>query len=106
MVIDELRIGLTWTDVTPTAAVASVGERTINGFSTYPNPVNNGYLTVKTSSASEKEVLIYNVLGKQVFTQKFSGTSKLLDISNIGTGIYIMKVIEGDKIATKKLVIR
>ena len=89
-----------------TTGTASVKEKQINGFTTFPNPINNGYLTVKTSSTLEKEVLIYNVLGKQVFTHKFKGTSKLLDISNIGTGIYIMKVIEGDKIATKKLVIR
>ena len=80
--------------------------KSIAGFSLYPNPVSNGYLTVKTASVSEKVVLIYSVIGKQVFTQKFDGNSNVLDISSIGTGIYIMKVIEGDKVATKKLVIR
>lgn len=91
---------------TYTPATASVGENTIIGFSSYPNPVNNGRLTVRTSNSNEKEVSIYSVLGKRVFAQKFSGNNKELNISQINSGIYIMKVIEGDKVATNKLVIR
>ena len=102
---DELRIGTTWAQVTPKGATASIGENTIEGFAAYPNPVNNGRLTIKSSNSDEKEVTIFNVIGKRVFTQKFSGKTKQLDVSNISSGIYIMKVLEGDKIATKKLVI-
>ena len=102
---DELRIGTTWAQVTPKGSTASVGENSIEGFAAYPNPVNNGRLTIKSSNSDEKEVTIFNVIGKRVFTQKFSGKTKQLDVSNISSGIYIMKVLEGDKIATKKLVI-
>lgn len=86
--------------------VLGVEKNNILGFTAYPNPVKNGRLTVTTSSVDSKEVTIYNVLGKRVFTQKFTGNTKQLDISNINSGIYIMKVIEGEKIATKKLVIK
>ncbi|WKD85565.1 hypothetical protein KCTC32516_00906 [Polaribacter huanghezhanensis] len=75
-------------------------------FSAFPNPVNQGVLTIKTFNTREKEVTIYNVLGKKIFTQKFSGTMKQLNVSEISSGIYIMKVVEGDKVATKKLVIK
>ncbi|MDG2195005.1 MAG: T9SS type A sorting domain-containing protein [Polaribacter sp.] len=81
-------------------------EKSIDGFFVYPNPVSKGSLTIKTSQDADKEILIYNVLGKQVFTRKFKGNTKRFDISNIRSGIYIMKVIEGDKIETKKLVIK
>lgn len=91
---------------TYTPATASLGKNTIEGFSTYPNPVNNGRLTIKSSNSDEKEISIFNVIGKRVFTQKFSGKIKQLDVSNMSSGIYIMKVLEGDKIATKKLVIK
>jgi hypothetical protein len=87
-------------------SVVSVEKNSIEGFSSYPNPVNNGRLTITTSSASEKEVTFFNVLGKRVFSQKFSGTNQQLDVSQIKSGIYIMKVIEGEKMATKKLVIK
>tara|TARA_R110002124_G_scaffold71661_1_gene191852 strand:+ start:7870 stop:9951 length:2082 start_codon:yes stop_codon:yes gene_type:complete len=85
---------------------ASVGENTIEGFAAYPNPVNNGMLTIRSSNSGEKNITIYNVLGKRVFQQKFSSATKQLNVSNISSGIYIMKVIEGDKVATKKLVIK
>ena len=85
---------------------ASVGENTIDGFTAYPNPVNYGRLTVKTSNSNKKEVSIYSILGKRVFTQQFTGNNKQIDVSQINSGVYIMKVIEGDKIATKKLVIK
>ena len=75
-------------------------------FSAFPNPVRQGTLTIKTFTAKEKEITIYNVLGKKVFTQKFSGLTKQLDLTQINSGIYIMKVLEGDKVATKKLVIK
>ena len=103
---DELRISTSWADVTPRGATASIIESSIEGFTVYPNPVKKGRLTIATSSYAEKEVIIYNILGKRIFSQKFDGNKKQLDISRIKTGVYIMKVIETDKIATKKLVIR
>ena len=103
---DELRISTSWADVTPRGATASIIESSIEGFTVYPNPVKRGRLTIATSSYAEKEVIIYNILGKRIFSQKFDGNKKQLDISRIKTGVYIMKVIETDKIATKKLVIR
>ena len=62
--------------------------------------------TITTFNTIEKKVTIYNVLGKRVFTQKFSVNKKQLDLSHISSGIYVMKVIEGDKVATKKLIIK
>jgi hypothetical protein len=81
--------------------VASIVE-----FSAYPNPVVNGRLTITTSTSTEKEVVIYNVLGKRVFARKFSKNKQELQISQINSGIYIMKIIEGDRVTTKKLIIK
>lgn len=85
---------------------ASLRDNTIEGFAAYPNPVNNKRFTVTTASVSEKNVKIFNVLGRQVFTTKFTASSKLVDISSLSAGVYILKVQEGSKIATKKLVVR
>jgi hypothetical protein len=99
--IDELTIDTTWA-----SATASLKENSIEGFVAYPNPISDKRFTVSTANSDNKLVNIYNVLGKQVFTQSFTGTSKTLDVSAISTGIYILKVTEGNKISTKKLVIR
>jgi hypothetical protein len=103
---DELRIGTSWAEVTPKTATASVVENAIEGFATYPNPVNNKRFTVSTSTTNVKNVVLFNVLGKKVFSETFTGNAKELNVSALNSGIYILKVIEGAKIATKKLVIR
>lgn len=101
--VDELRIGTTWADVTSNPT-ASVGENHIDGFAAYPNPVRGNGLTITTDSSDKKEVQIYNVLGRRVFTETFTSNRKTIDISEISAGIYILKVIEGNRIATQKII--
>ncbi|MFT5077481.1 MAG: hypothetical protein ACI85B_002553, partial [Flavobacteriaceae bacterium] len=55
---------------------------------------------------SLKNITIFNLLGKQVLLSSFSGVQSNVDISSISAGIYILKVTEDGKTATKKLVIR
>ena len=91
---------------TYTAPTASVKNNTIEGFATYPNPVTNKEFTISSRSINVKEVAIFNVIGKKVLATNFSGTNATIDVSAISAGIYILKVMEAGKIATKKLVIR
>ena len=86
-------------------ATAGVRDNSIAGFSTYPNPVRGNTLTVTTSSTDIKTVNIFNVLGRKVFSQRFSSMTKIMNVSEIASGVYIMKVTEGNNIATKKLII-
>lgn len=46
---------------------------------------------------------IFDVLGKQVVSQK--GTQNSIDVSHLNKGVYIIKVAEEGKVATRKLVI-
>lgn len=104
--MDELRISTSWAEVTPKDNTASIVENSIDGFAAYPNPVKNGKLTISSKTSDVKNVSIYNVLGRKVFSETISGTSKQLNISSINSGIYILKVVEGTKSSTKKLVVR
>ena len=85
--------------------VLSVQRDEIAGYAAYPNPVTGNNLTITTNSIDTKRVDIFNVLGKRVFSQSFTGTSETLEISNVSSGIYILKVTEGNKVATQKLII-
>jgi len=105
--IDNLMIGKTFNDVLVfEAATASLKNNAIEGFATYPNPITNNTFTITSNSSSKKEFAIFNVLGKQVLSSSFSGVKSNIDVSTISTGIYILKVTEAGKTATKKLVIR
>lgn len=102
---DELRIGTSWKDVTsnPTASTRNTG---IEGFALYPNPVRGGKLNIRSNSTDKKQVSIFNVLGKNVLNTTVTGTNSEVNVSTISSGVYILKVVEGTKTATSKLVIR
>jgi len=86
--------------------VLGLKNNEVEGFGVYPNPVVDGRFTVSSLNADAKEVSIFNILGKKVLTESFSGTSKSIEVNTLNTGVYILKVKEGNNISTKKLVIR
>ena len=104
--LDELRISTSWSDVAPSGATASLSNNTIEGFSIYPNPVNNDTFTITSNSISKKVFAVYNLLGKKVLSSSFSGVKSDVDVTAISSGMYILKVTEDGKTATKKLVIK
>ncbi|HHC79756.1 MAG TPA: T9SS type A sorting domain-containing protein, partial [Flavobacteriia bacterium] len=70
----------------------------------YPNPVTNGILTINTFSNADKKIQIFDILGKQVISTNLRG--KELNVSKLNSGIYILKILEEGKTATRKLVIK
>ena len=83
---------------------AAVNRNEIPNFSMYPNPIANGILKISTLSNSQKKVQIYNVLGKKVLSDTI--TNDELNVSKLSSGIYILKIQEEGKTATRKLVIK
>ena len=77
---------------------------TIEGLSLYPNPVSNGKVYISTKNDLDKEVIIFDVLGKKVLQTQLS--SKELNVSNLPSGVYIIKINEKEASATRKLIIR
>jgi len=84
-------------------AVASVSNNTIDGFAMYPNPVN-GVLNITTAQNLDKNVQIFNILGKQVLAQTISANT--INVSKLNAGIYLIKVEEAGNVVTSKLVVR
>ncbi|APG63874.1 hypothetical protein LPB136_00145 [Tenacibaculum todarodis] len=71
----------------------------------YPNPVTNGEVFIKSSNGEEKNVEVYNILGRRLISTKVNANDRV-DVSNLNAGIYLLKVNEGDKQLTKKIVIK
>lgn len=70
----------------------------------YPNPVSNGKIYITSKTSLDKEVTIYDVLGKVVFSRKIS--TKELSIDGLSPGVYIIKIKEGENTVTKKLIVK
>ncbi|RKS01405.1 T9SS type A sorting domain-containing protein [Flavobacterium sp. 102] len=99
--IDELRIATDWAYVTTSAL--GIRQNDIAGLKVYPNPVSNGTLFIETATNVEKTVTVYDILGKQVLNTTTSDNA--INVSNLRGGVYVVKITEEGKTATRKLVV-
>jgi len=83
--------------------------------SIYPNPTEIGEAYIELYNLADKmvEVKLVNILGSEIRNLFRGGikddypTSKKLDLSNLETGIYFVKVVaDGDIIKTDKLIVK
>ncbi len=76
----------------------------IEGLNLYPNPVSNGKVYITSKNDLDKGIIIFDVLGKKALQTTIS--SKELNISNLSSGVYIIKINEGEATATRKLIVK
>jgi len=69
-----------------------------------PNP-SNGVLTLMFQDDDEKNVSIYDMMGKIVFKAgNVKGNRLQINITDQPAGVYLIKVISGDEIISKKVI--
>ena len=85
-----------------TCGLLSTPEYNLDNVKLYPNPIENN-LTIELKSNVDTNIEIYDILGKRVFNQQIKETSNL-NLQNLKSGIYIVKITQGNSTITKKLV--
>ncbi|WP_369013770.1 endonuclease [Flavobacterium anhuiense] len=70
----------------------------------YPNPTNGNFDINLGNVDNTYSVEIFSFSGQKVF-EKQNTTSPEVSVHNLPTGIYIIKIIKGEKIAFKKVII-
>lgn len=91
--------------VSPGASVLSSSSfDAIEGLTMYPNPLKGDTLFLTSTANAAMSVQIFDVLGKEVLSTKVNNTS--VDVSNLASGVYMVKITEEGKTATRKLVIQ
>lgn len=75
----------------------------IDGLKLYPNPVKGGILYVETALNNNVQVIIYDIVGKQVLNTTV--TNNAINVSELTSGIYVVTVTEEGKTTSKKLMI-
>lgn len=81
-----------------------IQEHSIEGLSFYPNPVSTGKIYITSKSSDDKEIIIFDVLGKKVLQTVLSGRE--LNLGNLSPGVYIIKFKEGESSETRKLIVK
>jgi len=89
---------LSWTCYTD----LGINNYHLNEMTVYPNPVSD-ILNIKFNNSIETQIEIYNILGKRVLT-KTMNQSQSINVENLNTGIYILKITQGNSSISKKLI--
>ena len=84
------------------AGTANVDNNELLGFSMYPNPASDRL----NISAKEtiKNAQIFNILGKNVMSVNVNDTKASIDISNLASGIYLIKYDVNNTVGTSKFI--
>jgi hypothetical protein len=90
------------TEFASTKATIAIGnESSISDIVMYPNPTDN-ILNVRMVDNREGNYRLINFLGQQVDAGKL--TESGINVSKLGTGVYIIEVNDGQKTSSKKFI--
>lgn len=85
-----------------TCGILSSSEHHLNAIKLHPNPFKSN-LTINLKSEVATDIEIFDILGKRVLKNTITKTSHL-NLQTLKTGIYIVKITQGNSTMTKKLV--
>lgn len=88
--------------VTGELITASTKENNIEGLNIFPNPAND-VLNITSNSTADKNVQLFDLTGKKVLDVT---TVSQVNVSTLKAGIYVAKINEAGKTATRKVVIK
>ncbi len=80
-------------------------------YSIFPNP-NNGTFEIRLSSTSNKtaQLKVYNISGQVLFSEDISlhvgENSKMINLSGIEKGMYLVNIITEDEAGIKNIVVQ
>lgn len=103
---DNYRNSGTWTidNVTFSTGSLSVNQNSIAGLNVYPNPARNGKVYITSNSILDKNIIVFDNLGKKVLQTTIN--TKELNISSLSAGAYTIKISESGAITTRKLIVQ
>lgn len=86
-----------------TTAVSNV-NKVSSDILLYPNPAMNDLNVVYDAGLDIKTIAVYNIIGKVMSVYKVPSTSANLNLENVPSGIYFLRLYNGDgeNVVTKK----
>ena len=81
-------------------------EQNTAGVVIYPNP-SSGIFQISPNGLQLSKLEIYNLLGEKVYASPIKAENNLrIDLSNQSPGIYFVRIYEGEKISTAKIIVQ
>jgi hypothetical protein len=107
--VGNIFLAVNSTNFTIVEGTASADEFGLPGFQLYPNP-NDGEFTLKFNTSTDKVNLhIFDLAGRVIHSKNYNNVSGFFDESialpNLAAGIYLLRVTNGYKFTTHKIMI-
>ena len=84
--------------------VVNVPEIEKNNLTVYPNPATNKF-TVDLGNDEKANIQLFNLVGQQVYSETITGSAQV-NVSNLHSGVYMLKVNQNGKVTTTKVVVK
>ena len=81
----------------------SVGNNILEGVAIYPNPAS-GFVSIKSLKGAN--IKVYSIVGKLIKSEISQSKEHIMNVSDLNSGVYLVKLTSENKIATKKLIIK
>lgn len=86
-------------------APTSIPEQQIPGINLYPNPVRQDLTLATSLPLHGARIIVYNMLGQVITQQELDGNLiTTLSLSDKAPGTYIVKVQDGSKVLSTKII--
>ena len=92
-------------DVTVDFTPDQVGDKLADRFSVYPTPAD-GTLFVHAGDNNPYRYCLYDLTGKAVMEEGQAVGHSTLNVGNLVSGVYLLRITNGDGSTTKKVVVR
>ena len=79
-------------------------EFELDSIKIFPNPSKTNFVTITSSVHEDIDVEVFDMFGKHILTQKVK--YNILDISDLNSGIYLLKISQNEKSTIKKLMVK
>ena len=89
----------------PFIDIDAMNEVNTTGFEVWPNPVSNGTFSLILDEATPSEMVIYNIKGQKVASQRIENKINTINVNTLVSGIYIVEVKNAEKTIVKRIII-
>lgn len=85
----------------PTQNTLSIEQNYLEQIAMYPNPVED-YLNIQIQGNLSVAISIYDITGKKVYAS--NNISSIVDISDLNSGLYLVKLVSDERSITRKII--
>ena len=84
--------------------IVNVPELEKNNPTVYPNPATNNF-TVNLGNDEKANIELFNIVGQMVYSETITGSAQV-NVANLHSGVYMLKVNQNGKTYTTKVVVK